>query len=238
MRKGHYHNFELNQLHYVFWYLQNLQRITRMKDLIRMPHDQTIEDEIEIYQKIADVKHAIHELLDDDTFIVGARHDHIELKQRFRWIKMFVAHIEHRLGSDGVCIGLPHNLSYQLPTEFPKPDFRNSHSGYTIEIHSEIYRCALQAEAYSWMCSLDYFMWEDKTVLLPIGPAPIVPSSGNLYEELRNILGDCSYYAMLGSTRGLNGLIYTYLPRYIVREFGKRLKMIDADLANQVRNSR
>lgn len=238
MRRGHAHNFELNQLHYVLWYLQNLQRMARMKDLIRMPYDTNIEDEIEVYQNFADAKHAILELANDDMFIVGAKHDYPEVKQRIQWIKNFVEHIEQSLGKDGVHIGLPHNLSYQLPTEFPKPDFRNSHSGYTLEMHCEIYRCALQAEAYSWMCSLDKFMWEERLVFLPIGPAPFTPASGNLYEELRKINGDCSYYAMLGSTRGLNSLIYTYLPRYIIREFGKRVKMIDDDLLNQSRNKR
>ena len=238
MRRGHAHNFELNQLHYVFWYLLNLYRMSRKKDLIRMPIDMHIEDEIEVYQKIADVKHAILELADDDMFIVSSKQNHRELNQRITWIKNFVEYIEQSLGKDGVHIGLPHNLSYQLPTEFPKPDFSNSHAGYSLEMHSEIYRCGLQAEAYSWMCSLDKFMWEEKLVLLPVGPAPFEPASGNLYEELRQILGDCSYYAMLGSTRGLNGLLYNYLPRYIIRDFGKRIKMIDDDLMNQSRNKR
>lgn len=238
MRKGHAHNFELNQLHQVFWYLQNIQRMERMKDLIRMPIDQNIEDEIEVYQKIADVKHAILSEIDDNVTLLTAAHDHMELKQRMQWIKNFVEYIEQSLGKDGVCIGLPHNMSYQLPTEFPKPDFSNSHSAYTQNIHSEIYRCGLQAEAYSWMCSLDKFMWEERMVLLPIMPPPFEPASGNLYEELRKVNGLCAYYAMLGSTHGLNGLVYTYFPRYIIREFGKRIKMIDADLANQVRNNR
>ena len=82
MRRGHAHNFELNQLHQVFWYLQNIQRMERMKDLIRMPVDQNIEDEIEVYQKIADVKHAILSEIDDNVTLLTAAHDHMELKQR------------------------------------------------------------------------------------------------------------------------------------------------------------